>query len=808
MRDLGRGGTGILRCQDCAEVGVSEGPVGGSVHVPGYRIGRRIGRGGFAVVHEAEQLSLGRAVALKMLMPDRADESDLRRFERERLLLSDLSQHRHVVDVIDAGTASDGRPFLVMRLYRRGSLAQALADGGPLPPATVVDVVAKLASALQAAHNLGVIHRDVKPENVLVADDGEPALADFGISVLAGSGRTTGNLFTISHAAPEVLDRGEYGVPSDVYALASTAYTLLCGHPPFGGSNYFAQLRAILQDPVPPLGMAGVPPEVEAVVGRGLAKRPADRYPSAVALADALRGAWLAATTAAPAYPPPAYPPSGYAQPQPMQPAPMQPAPMQPAPMQPAPMPSAPMPSGYPPPGYAQPAPAPSAHTAPALAPPDATRQARGRRGRRVLAWGSVAALALTAGVVGGTYALDVPPGSMLTARHDKALPAITLAADFTDLGMPGGVNPTIRALQLYLDSIGGIVAGHPVTLKSYEIASPQHDKWDLTACKNAARAHVAAAAEVAVIGPYNSGCAKAMLPILGGDPATAITAVSNGSTDPGLTKAWGPGEPGIYRPGGVRTFARVVTTDDVQGRAAATFAAGDLHVRSVFVLQDGGVYGQHVAGAFADAARAAGIKVLGTVRWIPNAASNRDLFAKVAALAPDAVFLGGTVANGGLQLVADKVAVLGDNEKVRLLAPDGFAGEPRLARLPAAQGMYVTFPGLSPESIRRRGGAGSSFLDAYQRAFGGADPPDPYALYGVAAAQVVLEAVRQSDGTRRGVHDAIFSGAGVTVPKEVSVLGADTRIDPATGDVLIKDVTIDVLKRSQETLETTLTVP
>jgi len=768
---------------------VSERPGGPAEQVPGYRLGRRIGRGGFAVVHEAEQLSLGRAVAVKMLSPERADERELRRFDRERVLLSELSRHRHVVDVIDAGTASDGRPFIVMRLYRRGSLAQALADGGPMPPRLVVDTVAKLAGALQAAHGLGVIHRDVKPENVLIADDGEPALADFGISALSGPDRTTGNVFTMAHAAPEVLDRGDYGVASDVYALASTAYTLLTGHPPFVEGNQYAQMRAIVESPVPPMGVPGVPPALEAAVVRGMAKRPQDRYPNAVALADALRYAldvqgWQVDRSSGGVPPGQGVPfaqgtPANHGAP-----------------------PAPPVLPG--PPGQAG---APSDVTV-LLAP---TPPARPRR--RAAGWLSAAAvLVLVGGVLGATYAFDVPPGSLLAHRTatTQGPAAVTVAVDFSEQDIPAPGNPTNLAVELYLKRLGNTVGGRPVTVRRYDVASPAHKKWDSEACRSAARRHLAALDEVAVVGPYNSGCAKILVPIVGKDPARALAVVSNGSTDPGLTKAWEAGEPDVYYPGGVRTFARVVTTDDIQGKAAAAFAAGDLGVKSVLVLDDGGTYGKHVAATFASAAQAAGIRVVGQAQW-KSSGSHQDLFTAAAKAVdggpPDAVFLGGAVAHDGPAVVRDKVAVLGDNQRVRLIAPDGFAGEPQLAKLAEAQGMYITFPGLSPANIRLRGGAGSDFLNAYQAAYG-ADPPDPYALYGVAALQVVLAAIRQSDGTRKGVREALFSGAGVTVPRAESVLGADLRIDPATGDVTLKDLTIEVIKRNEETFEKVQTVP
>ena len=749
---------------------MTEGPNGAAFEVPGYRLRRRIGRGGFAVVYEAEQLSLGRAVAVKMLNPEQATERDLHRFDRERLLLSDLSRHRHVVDVIDAGATAHGQPFIVMRLYRRGSLAQTLLDSGPLSPRDVVSVVGKLAGALQAAHNLGVIHRDVKPENVLIADDGEPALADFGISVLAGPDRTTtSNFFSMGHVAPEVLTRDEYGVASDVYSLASTVFQLLTGRTAFDGPNQFAQMRAIAEDPVPPIGRPDVPPGVEAVVRRGLAKEPRDRYPSAMACAEALDVAWRTAEpTAAVAglhgFPgAPAPPPDYWAPPPPVTPS--------------------------------------------AEPPLDATIAASPLSGRpprrpRRAVLGAAALVVAVPAVLGATYAFDVPPGSTLWSGAVAGSPGVVLASDLSRQGYPEGDNPTNLALELYLSSIGNTAGKYRVTLKPYDVATARFTRWDETACRTVAKQHLARPEEVGVIGPYNTGCAQIMMPILDAAPGGPLVMVSNGATHPGLTMTWDAGEPAKYYPSGRRNFARVVTTDDVQAGAVATFAKRDLKVTKVFALDDGGYYGKSVTRGFVAAAKQSGIDVVGQGRWDRSAKDYRALFVKVKASGADAVFLGGAVANNGLQVIKDKVAVLGDNAAVELLAPDGFTGEPKLAALAEADGMYLTFPGLSPTSIRVRGGAGSDFLNRYQKKFGHA-PDDPYTIYAVAAAQVLVEAIKNSDGTRAGVQRALFSGAGVTVPAADSVLGGDTRIDPATGDVSIKDVTVEVIKHGKEATET-----
>src|SRR4051794_17043046 len=183
--------------------------------LPGYRIGPVLGRGGFATVYEAEQESLNRSLAVKVLAVDLVSESDRRRFDRERELLTRLGEHPHVVDLVDAGV-SRGRPFLVMRLYRRGTLAGRLQQVGPLPLDEVVATITKLASALDAAHALGVLHRDVKPENVLLTESGEPVLADFGIAAVvdpdghATRGQNSTTFFSVSHSAPEVLESASF----------------------------------------------------------------------------------------------------------------------------------------------------------------------------------------------------------------------------------------------------------------------------------------------------------------------------------------------------------------------------------------------------------------------------------------------------------------------------------------------------------------------------------------------------------------------------------------------------------------------
>ena len=259
--------------------------------VPGYRDLARIGHGGFSVVYRAVQESFERSVALKVLSVG-PDEDARRRFLREVRLASRLSGHPHVVTVLDTGTTDSGRPYLAMDLYDGGSMKQRLTRSGPLSPAETAMVGAKIADALAAAHSLGVLHRDVKPNNILVSRFGEPALADFGVSCLLDSSSSASvlDVFSPQHAAPELMTRGVPSKSSDVYALGSTLYELLTGRPPFDGDN--RDVRSViwraLSEPAPRPECPELP-ELADVIVRALAKEPEERFPDAVEFARTLR---------------------------------------------------------------------------------------------------------------------------------------------------------------------------------------------------------------------------------------------------------------------------------------------------------------------------------------------------------------------------------------------------------------------------------------------------------------------------------------------------------------------------------------
>jgi len=271
--------------------------VNGRPDLPGYEDLELVGRGGYGQVFRARQPAFGRTVAIKLLFGGQDDAVTRRRFRRECRALGAVSSHPHIVAVHDAGETPDGEPYLVMDFVPGGSLADLLARSGPLPPPEVTAIGVKLAGALHTAHLAGVLHRDVKPENVLLSDYGEPQLADFGIAQSATPGTATvtatAAAMTPSHTPPERFAGGPASVVTDVYAVASTLFTVLAGRSPFQGSaeeSIYAVISRAMADPAPDLRPLGVPDALARVVERALSKDPAERPQSALELGEQLQG--------------------------------------------------------------------------------------------------------------------------------------------------------------------------------------------------------------------------------------------------------------------------------------------------------------------------------------------------------------------------------------------------------------------------------------------------------------------------------------------------------------------------------------
>ena len=244
-------------------------------------------------MYRAWQVAVGREVAVKVDNRVLISDRDRRRFMREVTAAGRLSGHPHVIDVYDAGTLGDGRPYLVMELCPAGSLNDALRRHGPMSAAQIRDIGIKIADALAAAHAAGILHRDIKPANILVNRYGMVGLSDFGLaSIIAGSGDQTASreALTPAYASPESF-RGEEPTPAaDLYSLTATLYALLAGRPPRfpadGRSPSPAMIMALHDQPVD--DVSGAPVALMGLLRRGLATDPAVRPHSAVELRDAL----------------------------------------------------------------------------------------------------------------------------------------------------------------------------------------------------------------------------------------------------------------------------------------------------------------------------------------------------------------------------------------------------------------------------------------------------------------------------------------------------------------------------------------
>jgi hypothetical protein len=256
-------------------------PIGADFH--GYRIDAVIGHGGMGVVYRAFDLRLRRHVALKLMAPDLSRDARFReRFAREAELAMAL-EHPNVVPIHDAGEA-DGQLYLVMRYVEGTDLRTLLQREGALPPARALALVAQVAAALDAAHGQGLVHRDVKPSNVLLDGDEHVYLADFGLTrrfsdgnVLTADARSLG---TPAYLAPEQIEGGPVDGRADIYSLACLLFECLTGTAPFSSDSRLGVAWAHLEEEPPSLSarMRGLPAAANGVVATGMAKAPEDRY--------------------------------------------------------------------------------------------------------------------------------------------------------------------------------------------------------------------------------------------------------------------------------------------------------------------------------------------------------------------------------------------------------------------------------------------------------------------------------------------------------------------------------------------------
>jgi serine/threonine protein kinase len=262
--------------------------LGPGEELAGYRIARELGRGGMGVVYEAEHLQLGRSAVLKVLAPHLAGDGAFReRFVEESRLVAAID-HPNIVPIYDAGEVG-AVLYIAMRYVEGADLKTLLARDGPLDPELAAGLVEQAAAALDAAHARDLVHRDVKPANILVEGaGGRVILTDFGVArgpradAAAESGLFLG---TVDYASPEQLQGERVTAATDVYALGCVLFECLTGRPPFDRETDVAVVYAHLLDPPPRVGEH----RLDAVIARALAKSPDERYESCGALASAAR---------------------------------------------------------------------------------------------------------------------------------------------------------------------------------------------------------------------------------------------------------------------------------------------------------------------------------------------------------------------------------------------------------------------------------------------------------------------------------------------------------------------------------------
>ncbi|HEY3207244.1 MAG TPA: branched-chain amino acid ABC transporter substrate-binding protein [Gaiellaceae bacterium] len=358
----------------------------------------------------------------------------------------------------------------------------------------------------------------------------------------------------------------------------------------------------------------------------------------------------------------------------------------------------------------------------------------------------------------GGSGVKALPASSCGPVQYNgSGKPDYLIASDLPLIGGSRTQTTQMNKAIAYVLSQQDWKAGkYKIAFQACNDATAQLAKWDPTKCSANAHAYTGNSDLIGVIGTFNSGCAAIEIPLLNQAPGGGLQLLSPANTYGCLTEPCAGNEPEKYYPSGKRTYARVAPSDPNQGAVDAKFLQSK-GVKSVYILNDKEAYGLGVAKNFKGAAQALGIKVLGFAAYDPKQPNFQALFTKIKNSNPDAVFIGGLIDENSGQLINDKVAVLGDNNKVKLMLPDGFTTDAIFQRseggTPNANGAYFTVAGVGIDKYK---GAALKFIDGFKSELGG-KPVDPYAILGAQAAQVLLKAIENSDGKRSSVIDEVF---------------------------------------------------
>jgi len=336
--------------------------------------------------------------------------------------------------------------------------------------------------------------------------------------------------------------------------------------------------------------------------------------------------------------------------------------------------------------------------------------------------------------------------------------PDFLIASDLPKQG--GSRTQTVqmaKAIAYVLDQQNWKAGDHNIGYQDCDDSTAQLGKWDPDKCSANAHSYASNSKLLGVVGTFNSGCAAIEIPVLNQAPGGGLLLLSPANTYGCLTEPCAGDEPEKYYPSGKRNYARVAPSDPNQGAVDAAFLKSK-GVKRVSVLNDKEAYGLGVAKNFAGAAKAAGMTVTGFTAYDPKQANFQALFTRIKGQNPDAVFIGGLIDENSGQLINDKVKVLGDNTKVKLMLPDGFTTDAIFDRsqggTPSAAGSYFSVAGVG---IDKYTGAAKTFINGFKQQLGG-KPVDPYAILGAQAAQVLLGAIAKSDGSRSDVISKVFA--------------------------------------------------
>ena len=698
----------------------------------GHRIESEAGRGGMGVVYRAVDLELDRVVALKLIAPEYAADPEFRdRFKRECRLAASLS-HPHVVPIYRAGE-EDGLVFVTMAFIEGTDLRALLKSGGALGPRRAVELVGQVASALDAAHSAGLVHRDIKPGNVLIGDGDHAYLTDFGLTKRTDSHTRmteTGTFVgTLDYIAPEQLEGKPVDARADVYSLGCVLYQLLTGEVPFPRNVDTAKMWAHVGEP-PPLPTAvapKLPAKFDEVIARAMAKDPEERYPSAGDLARAAEAAAEGRDPDSPEHS---------------------------------------VARGRAAPGGA--------------AKAERVRGGRRRRRAPLVAGAILAAAGLATAAVALSGGEDGPtctaPGGLGT--KERPLRIYSSAA----LQGPDAASPeaAVTGARMALAEAGGAAGGCVVAFTSLDATTvASGGAPDEKQIKGNARRAARDRSALAYLGDWHSGATAMSLPITN---RAGLAQVSASNTDPALTvKAPGvpKGEPERFYPTKRRTYARVIPTA-IAMAADIAVAARQSGCSSASVITDPDPYAKTMNALVRRFGSRIGLRMR---RPIAIPAEKPDVARVAEAIRRErpSCIMFAAVGNEDTPRLLNELNSAAPNAWI--IAGDAI-GFPELGATMTAGARVRTRAVMLPLPVVALPQAGRAFFRRLRAEYG-SEASDPYAAYGYEAMMLILDAIERANRAGRVDRAAVVKALFATRNRK-SILGTYS-IDK-NGDTSLSD--------------------